>query len=77
MYGLFLLLRSLVTTTIDIHEVILMPTDKPRFSLTVDAETLELIDNFRYENRYPTRSEAVIALVKMGLEKVANETKEN
>lgn len=54
-----------------------MPTDKPRFSLTVDAETLELIDNFRYENRYPTRSEAVIALVKMGLEKVANETKEN
>lgn len=54
-----------------------MPTDKPRFSLTVDAETLELIDNFRFENRYPTRSEAIIALVKMGLEKVDNETKEN
>lgn len=54
-----------------------MPTEKPRFSLTVDEETLELIDNYRYENRYPTRSEAVIALVKMGLEKVSNETKEN
>ena len=54
-----------------------MPTDKPRFSMTVDTETLELIDNFRYENRYPTRSEAIIALVKLGLEVVANDNTKN
>lgn len=54
-----------------------MPTEKPRFSMTVDTETLELIDNFRYENRYPTRSEAIIALVKLGLEAVANDTTKN
>ncbi len=54
-----------------------MPTDKPRFSMTVDTETLELIDNFRYENRYPTRSEAIIALVKLGLEAVANDNTKN
>ena len=57
-----------------------MPTDKPRFSLTVDEETLELIDNFRYENRYPTRSEAIIALVRVGLEKSSdgvNKSKES
>ena len=54
-----------------------MPTDKPRFSMTVDTETLELIDNFRYENRYPTRFEAIIALVKLGLEVVANDNTKN
>ncbi|MCI7790588.1 MAG: ribbon-helix-helix domain-containing protein [Lachnospiraceae bacterium] len=54
-----------------------MPTDKPRFSLTVDEETLELIDNFRYENRYPTRSEAIIALVRMGLEKSSDGVNKN
>lgn len=45
--------------------------------MTVDTETLELIDNFRYENRYPTRSEAIIALVKLGLEAVSNDNKKN
>lgn len=45
--------------------------------MTVDTETLELIDNFRYENRYPTRSEAIIALVKLGLEVVSNDNKKN
>ena len=54
-----------------------MPTDKPRFSLTVDEETLELIDNFRYENRYPTRSESIIALVRMGLEKSSDGVNKN
>ena len=29
-----------------------MPTEKPRYCITVDDETLKEIDDFRFENRY-------------------------
>ena len=44
-----------------------MATEKPRILITVDEELLKDIDDFRYENRIPTRSEAVRRLVKEGL----------
>ena len=45
-----------------------MPTEKPRFTLIMDEKLLELIDDFRFENRYPSRSAAAIDLIRMGLE---------
>ena len=47
-----------------------MPTEKPRFTLIMDEKLLELIDDFRFDNRYPSRSAAAIDLIRMGLEQV-------
>lgn len=53
--------------------MITMPTDKPRYSITVDDETLKEIDDFRFENRYNSRSQATLKLIKMGLEVLKQE----
>lgn len=45
-----------------------MPTEKPRYTITVDEELLKEIDDFRFENRYPSRSAATIDLIKLGFE---------
>ena len=42
-----------------------MPTEKPRFTLIMDEKLLELIDDFRFENRYPSRSAAAIDLIRI------------
>ena len=47
-----------------------MPTEKPRFTITVTDEMLKEIDNFRYENRYPTRTQAVNELFRLGLKQL-------
>lgn len=33
-----------------------MATEKPRFTITLDDELLELVEDFRYKNRYPNRT---------------------
>lgn len=45
-----------------------MPTEKPRFTVIVDEELLKEIDDFRFENRYPSRSAATIDLIRRGIE---------
>lgn len=47
-----------------------MPTEKPRFTLIVDEELLKEIDDFRFENRYPSRSAATIDLIRRGIEQL-------
>jgi len=47
-----------------------MPTSNPRFTLTLSEELLERIDDFRFENRYNTRTEAVLELLRLGVEAV-------
>jgi metal-responsive CopG/Arc/MetJ family transcriptional regulator len=44
-----------------------MPTEKPRLTIVVDDETLKKIDDFRFENRYPSRSAAIFDLIKLGI----------
>jgi metal-responsive CopG/Arc/MetJ family transcriptional regulator len=46
-----------------------MATKKPQILLTLDDDLLERIEDFRYESRIPTRSEAVRRLIKDALEK--------
>ncbi len=45
-----------------------MATDKPRYTVSVDKELFRKIEDFRFENRYQTRSEATVELIRLGLE---------
>ena len=40
-----------------------MPSKKPKILLIVDENLLERIDDFRFENRINTRSEAIRRLI--------------
>ena len=53
-----------------------MPTEKPRYTIIVDEELLEKIDDFRFENRYPSRSAATLELIRVGLETLKKEQAE-
>lgn len=46
-----------------------MATNKPRILLTLDEDLLKRIDDYRFENRINTRSEAMRRLLKIALEK--------
>lgn len=40
------------------------------FTVIVDEELLKEIDDFRFENRYPSRSAATIDLIRRGIEQL-------
>lgn len=44
-----------------------MATEKPRFCITVDDDLMKEIDDFRFNNRYSSRSKATIELIRLGL----------
>lgn len=50
-----------------------MPTQKPRYTVIVDEELLKKIDDFRFENRYPSRSAATLELIRLGMESIKKE----
>ena len=50
-----------------------MPTEKPRYTVIVDEELLKEIDDFRFENRYPSRSAATLALIRLGMKALKKE----
>ena len=50
-----------------------MPTQKPRYTVIVDEELLKEIDDFRFENRYPSRSAATLELIRIGIELLKKE----
>jgi len=54
-------------------EVIIMPTEKPRYTVIVDEELLKQIDDFRFENRYASRSAATLELIRLGMESLEKE----
>lgn len=45
-----------------------MATDRPRYTVSVDKEMFEEIENFRFENRFATRSDATVELIRRGLD---------
>jgi len=57
--------------------MIAMATDKPRYSITVDEELFKEIEDFRFANRFQTRNQATIELIRLGLEKVNKINKPN
>ena len=53
-----------------------MATKKPRYMISVDNEMFEKIEDFRFEKRFQTRSEATAELIRLGLEAIENEQEE-
>lgn len=53
-----------------------MPTDKPRITVVVDDEMLQQIEDFRFENRYPSRSATMVELIRLGIEQILREQAE-
>ena len=45
-----------------------MATDRPRYTVSVDNELFKQIEDFRFQNRFQTRSEATVELIRLGLE---------
>ena len=58
-------------------EVKMMPTDKPRYTITLDKEMLKAIDDFRFERRYPNRTQATLELIRLGMEALKKEQGES
>ncbi len=56
-----------------------MATNRPRYTVSVDNDLFKKIEDFRFENRFQTRSESTVELIRLGLEALKNEdnTKEN
>ena len=45
-----------------------MATNKPRYTVSVDNELFQRIEDFRFERRFQTRSEATVELIRLGLD---------
>lgn len=45
-----------------------MATDLPRFTITVDDDLFEFIEDFQHRNHYPNRSMAINAILLAGAE---------
>ena len=50
-----------------------MATDKPRYTVSVDKELFQQIEEYRFEHRCQTRSEATVELIRLGLESLKTE----
>lgn len=52
-----------------------MATKKPRYMISVDDDMFNAIEDFRFERRFQTRSEATTELIRLGLEQLKKEQK--
>lgn len=46
---------------------------RSRYNVSVDNELFQKIEDFRFEHRYQTRSEATVELIRLGLESLKKE----
>lgn len=54
-----------------------MGTNRPRYTVSVDQDMFDKIEDFRFENRYQTRAEATVELIRLGLEVLEERKKES
>ena len=54
----------------------IMPTEKPKIIFVAEQKLLERLDDFRFENRINSRSEAIRRLIDEGLKKYEKKAKE-
>lgn len=52
-----------------------MSTNRPRYMISVDDDMFNEIEDFRFKNRYQTRSEATAELIRLGLEELKKQQK--
>ena len=53
-----------------------MPTNKQRYTITVSDEMYQAIEDFRFENRFNTKSDATSELIRLGLESINKRKKD-
>lgn len=53
-----------------------MATENKRYTVSVDQKLFDEIEDFRFANRYQTRSEATVELIRRGLEQLKQENKQ-
>jgi len=51
----------------------IMATKKPIVTMVFDEELLERVDDYRYGNRIPTRTEAIRQILEKGLKEIKKE----
>ncbi len=51
-----------------------MATDKRKFLITLNENILKRVDDFRFENRFNSRSEAIRSLLEEALKKYQKKT---
>jgi len=49
-----------------------MPTEKPRFTITMDETLYNQIEEFKFNKRYKNQTKAVLALIEKGLSDYEN-----
>lgn len=54
-----------------------MGTEKPRFTITMDEELLQDIDDYKFEHRIKNQSKAIVQLARIGLEQIKAEENGN
>lgn len=54
-----------------------MATKKQRYMISVNDDMFNEIENFRFENRFSTRSEATTELIRLGLEQLKKKRSDN
>lgn len=54
-----------------------MATDRARYTVSLDDELFNRVEDFRFEHRYQTRSEATVELIRLGLEAVEKKDKKS
>lgn len=52
-----------------------MSTNRARYTVSVDDDMFSKIEDFRFENRFQTRAEATVELIRLGLEVVEERKK--
>ncbi|MCI9273852.1 MAG: hypothetical protein HFE39_07845 [Clostridiales bacterium] len=50
-----------------------MATNRQRYTVSVDNEMFQEIENFRFERRFQTRSQATVELIRLGLNALKKE----
>ncbi|MBQ5953298.1 MAG: hypothetical protein IJL47_04565 [Lachnospiraceae bacterium] len=53
-----------------------MATGRPRYTVSVDNELFQQIEDFRFSRRFQTRSEATAELIRLGLASLEQEASE-
>ncbi len=53
-----------------------MATSRARYTVSLDDEMFEKVEDFRFEHRFQTRSEATVELIRLGLEAVGKKKEE-
>lgn len=50
-----------------------MPTDKPRITFTLDEETLNAVEDYKFKYRMKNQSQAILSLIELGMARVLAE----